>query len=192
MAKILGNSQAWQQVAQVLKTQNLKAENVNDIKKLLNTKTSEYEKRKLEEIDRFEDESKSLSTELEIRKKYFEADLAIHKQNIALEIEIFQIAILLLQNETRFFRKALNGIKIRKLRKMIDDLNIKQSKQRDVFLTKIAKIETSINYRQAHKETIIDNNFSTTIQDIKVLKEIVSSPELAGADAELEIIEHLK
>ena len=192
MAKILGASQAWQAVTERLGTRRLRAESVSDIRKMLVSKAAEYEIAKAQETKRFDDELENLVNELESRRVSLEADLVKREYYIDLDVEFFEIAILLLQNKTWIVQKILNKSKIQKHKAHVQRLKAKKKKIRWQLTNDITTLETAIKNKRDHKDSIIEDGCSSIKKDVELLKKTISSPELAGAEAELEIIEQLK
>jgi hypothetical protein len=192
VAQLLGSSQAWEQVVQVLRSRKLSVQNPSDLKKLLSRKESEYKKRNEEETVQFEDDLKRSLTEMERLNKTVETRLAEFQQQNALEIEFLELAILLLRDQSWIFQKLRNRSIIKGHKREIERRKRKQDTLRNSLLSEIRKLKASIEYRQTHRDTIISNSCSSLIEDIAFLKRVVVSPEMAGADAELQVIDHLK
>lgn len=192
MAQVIGNSQAWNTVKQTLQSQGLTVKRVEDIQSLLERRKTNYEKTKHEITERFDNELLRLSKELEAKKGNYKSDIENCERYFSLEIELFRIAIQLLKEEPGFFRKIINNFKIREHEARIRSLKLDLRKRAEAIRSNIKEKERAVEYKKSNRENTIEAECKNIKGDILLLEQIRTSPELAGAIAELDLIEHLK
>jgi len=192
MAQIIGKSQAWQQVTNILNPKGISAEGKGDLNKLLKELKLEYAEAKTKATLETENTIQKLTKEVEAENLNYEEKTKNFERLSSLDIEFFSIAIQLLQKNVSVVRKRINSSKAKELKTIIKAINIERLKYPETLKQSLARKDRELNFISTNKDKLIEDKCKRVKGDIGELEQLLKSPELAGAVAELELIEYLK
>jgi len=192
MAKVIGTSQAWKQISEILESRNLTVDKAEDIHKLLTQKKKTYEKAKEDATKVNEQQLDQAVKNLADTKADFQAAIQVSKRESDYQIELIETTIQLLQEEGGFLWKIINQPKIRNYRTRIAGIKKHQNKYVLNLQANIAEKQKNIDFKKINRELLIEKQCENIKRDVTCLEQTLLSPFFAGAIAELELIELLR
>jgi len=192
MAKIIGTSGAWKSICLVLNQVNLKPERPSEIFEFLETAKKEYALAKTKATQDIQNEIESLKNGVNQLETSLEVDIHNCQAEIFAEIELVQLALQMLQDGAGLIRKIINYSKVKKHKEKLLQLKNKYKNCPQIFQKRIYLAQKALEETQKNRNSLIEDKCRATEYNVNLLQAIVSSPDLAGAIAELELIESLR
>lgn len=191
MAKIIGTSEAWDTVQKELLWINLYPENLSDISKFLKIENEKYEETKKEGGREIQNNLTIYEEKLRRFNDDFDAAVKQCKYLTATEIKLAQLEIQLFQGQNGFIRKIRNHFKINKITRRIHLLHKRYKKCQKGAERKFSSQQKTLENFQKDCEIAVQNKIRESENKVMLLKTILSSPEYAGAVAEIDLIKKL-
>ena len=192
MAIIIGTSQAWSQIIDILASRNLIINKVENIQILLTQKRRDCEKAKEDATKKFEGDLEKAIVDIDQAKVDFQKAIDASRKASDAQIEMIENAIQILQKERGFIRRFINKPKIRGYKEQIRQVKNQHNKYYLNLEADVTKKLKNIEFKKSHRNTLIENEYKTITGDILCLEQALRSPFLYGAIAELELIEILQ
>lgn len=192
MAQIIGTSGAWKSICLELNRAGFHPEKISEIFGLLKTAQEEYGLAKDKNTKEIEDRIAALKTELNNLETSFEGNVKECRGKISAEIELAQITLQLLQDDISFLQRLFNFRKIKKTKKKIRLFQNQYKGCPQKFQKSIDSARKNLEETQRDHNYLIEGKCRIEKYKVDLLERILSSLELAGAIAELELLDSLK
>lgn len=190
MAKIIGTSDAWKSVCLMLDSENLKPETPLDIHRFLEAAKNEYALAKAKETQDVRNKIDALKKDIELQENNYDTEVQRGLGEILASIESTQLALQILQ--IGFIKKLLNFFIIREQKEKIQKLKSNYDDYPRLIQRKINLLKGTLEKIQNNTEIIIEKQCRPMADKVRLLESVLRSSELAGAIAELELIESLR
>jgi cellobiose-specific phosphotransferase system component IIA len=192
MAQIIGTSGAWKSVCIGLRTVGLYPEKLSEIAHMQKAAIEEYQLARNKNTQEIDNHIVLLKKELHNFETNLEDTIQEYRNKISAEIEFARRALQLLQENVSFIQKVLNFFKIRAAKEKIRLLQDQYESCPQKFQKKLDLTKKNFDEAQSNRESLIENKCRVEKYKVELLESAHSSPDLAGAIAELELIESLK
>lgn len=192
MAKIIGTSGAWKFTCLELNRANFKPEKPSEIFGLLEIAKKEYALAKSSATQDIQNKIESLKKDLSQLEVSFESDIHKCQTEIYDEIELVQLALQILQDGAGLIRKIIIYSRVKKHKDKILQLKNKYKNCPQIFQKKIRLTQRTLEETQKNNDFLVENSCRTKEYNVTLLQTVLSSPDFAGAIAELELIESLR
>ena len=192
MAKIIGTSGAWKSICLVLNQVNLKPERPSEIFEFLKISQKEYTLAKSNATQDVQDKIESLKNDVSQLEASLEIDIHNYRTKIFAEIELVQLTLQIFQDGAGLIRKIINHSRVKKYKNKLLQLKNQHKNCPQIFQKKIYLAQKALEETQKNSKSLIENKCQLMEYNVSLLQTILSSPGLAGAIAELELIESLK
>jgi hypothetical protein len=192
MAKIIGTSGAWKSVCVELNSAGIYPENPSQISNMLEFAKKEYATAKTNATQEIKNKIESLKTNVNQLETSFESDVKRCRAEISAEIESVQLALDMLQDGASFIQKIIIYSRVKKIKRKLSQLKSQHKNCPQLFQRKISLIQKTLNEMQRNSDSIIANKCRANENNVNLLQNALSSPDFAGALAELELIEKLR
>lgn len=192
MAKIIGTSGAWKSTCLELNRVNFKPERPSEIFDFLETAKKEYVLAKSNATQDVQNKIESLKKDVSQLEASLESDIHKCQAEISAEIELVQLALQILQEGAGLIRKIINYSRVKKHKEKLSQLKIKHKNCPLILQKKIRLTQKTLDETQNNCDSLIENKCRTTKYNVNLLQTVLSSPDFAGAIAELELIESLR
>jgi hypothetical protein len=192
MAKIIGASGAWKSTCLELNRVNFKPEKPSEIFNFLETAKKEYALAKSKATQDVQNEIESLKKEISQLEASLQGDIHKCQNEISTEIELVQLELQILQDGAGLIRKIINYSRVKKHKDKLLQLKNQHKNCPWIFQKKISLAQKALEETQKNHNSLIENKCKTMEYNVNLLQTILSSPNLAGAKAELELIESLR
>ena len=107
-------------------------------------------------------------------------------------MELLELSIQLLKEERWIIKRLLNNFKIKEYKAKINKLNADKNLSIRNIQTDVENKQKEIEFRKNNRDLIVEDQCKDIKDEIVLMEHILVSPELAGAIAELELIEWLQ
>ncbi len=192
MAEIHGISGAWDAIAAKLEANQLQAEHPAEIEPLLTSCVKEL----AEQISqaKYRSGSEILLQEQEIsqEKEKNKAELATFSEKYALEIEQSAATLDYFKHDRSIFNFIRNYFRVRRETKRLKRLRKIVQDYQDEIERPLRSLETALEDKKRDQEKYIREQCSEINARVEFLKGLAGSQELAGAFADLEMLDYLK
>lgn len=192
MAKIIGTSGAWKSICLELNNAGFYPEKISEISSLAEKATKEYELAKTNATSEIKNKIESLKKDLLQFEISLESDVEKCRTKISIDLELAQLAIEILQDGAGFIQKIVNYPRVKKHRDNIRLLKNKYKNCPQVFQKKISQVKKELEATQKNSDTLINAKSLKEKNKAELLQNAATSHDLAGATAELELIENLR
>ncbi len=191
MARIIGESGAWDSVCRKMNTMGFQPDGISDIKRILDDEKVKLEIEKKEETQLLEKEEQAFAKKKNDLNKSYQETVRSNKKEIIEKLKNLSIEIERLQETTTFFEKLRRKYQVSIVKRKIKALKKKANEyfenlkiERDMKQNDLEKQHEKIGFDIVGKARKTEHN-------IKSLQHIQKSPDLFGAIAEIELIENL-
>ncbi|HCK67538.1 MAG TPA: hypothetical protein DHW49_14855 [Anaerolineae bacterium] len=192
MAKVIGESGAWKSVVKDLNNAGFYPEKPSEISKLLEQAKRELKSDEAKASQKIQEQIETLKKNLQELEKNFEGDLQTSRKQISNEIETVQLELDILQSGMGWIQKFINYQIIKKYKTKIKILK-KQYKDCSLILQrKIISVKNALDKAQNSIDDFVSNECKSSRDKVSILQSALTSPDFAGAIAEIELIEKLK
>jgi ubiquinone biosynthesis protein COQ9 len=192
MAEIIGTSGAWKSTCLELNQLNFKPERPSEIFGFLETAKKEYALAKSNATQDIQNKIESLKKITDQLESSLEDDIHNCQAEIFAKIELVQLELQILEDGAGLIRKILNYSRVKKHKGKLLRLKNQYKNCPQVIQNKISLVQKALKETQKNSDSLVENNCKTIGYKVKFLQSIHSSPNLAGAIAELELIESLR
>jgi len=190
MATIIGTSDAWKSVCLELNRINLRPDKPSDIRKFQIFAQEEYKQAKAKATQDIQNKVKTIKQDIDRREKNFDVDVQRGKNELVERINSANLKLQSLQGS--FIQKLFNYFKIKKQNEVLRRLNYKHDNYPMLVQRKTNQLKGDFEQMQKDSDAIIDKDIQLIARKVRLIEKVLKSSELAGAIAELELIENLK
>jgi hypothetical protein len=189
---LIGASGAWKDVLDRLKAVGVIVSRPKEIEPKLRELRENYDEKVAQIRADIANEAKNLGNEIQQDKQRFEKLITEKHQEVLAAIQRLDIQIMALRRETGFWEKLVNWFRIKRL-----EFEKKRwfKRERDYVLslrTALSQKEQRLFDFQRNETRIFEERKHELDVAIVTLENVLNSPDLAGAEAELEVEEILK
>lgn len=192
MAKITGTSGAWKSICLELNNAGFYPEKVSEISYLAEKAKKEYELAKSNATTEIKNKIESLKKDLLQFETSLESDVKKCRAELSTDLELAQLAIEILQDGAGFIQKIINYPRVKRHRDKISLLKNKYKNCPQVFQKRISQIKKELEEMQKNSDSLINAKSLREKNNAELLQNVTTSHDLAGATAELELIENLR
>jgi hypothetical protein len=191
MAKIYGESGAWQKIGAHLASVQLEAAQPNELAGLLESCSQEHETQLEKARQTIGEEIALLEQEVAQEREKASAAVAEYRQKYALEIEQAEATLDYYRHERQVFNFVRRLFRIRREAGKLEQLN--QTVAEDQF--EIEKVlrerEKLLDERVSGKEALAERLCYRSGEKVEALKSLLNSPVLAQANLEFDLLKSL-
>lgn len=192
MAKVIGVSGAWKSVIKDLNNAGFYPEKPSEISKLLEQAKKELKNDEAKASQQIREQIETLKKDLQDLEKNFENELQKSRKQISNEIETAQLELDILQSGMGWIQKIINYQILKKYKTNLAKLK-KQYKNCSIVLQRrIISAKNTLDKTQNSINDFVSNECKDSRSKVSILQSIFTSPDFAGAIAEMELIEKLK
>lgn len=192
MAKIIGTSGAWKSTCVELNSAGFYPEKPSQIFDLLEIAKKEYALAKIKATQEVQNKIESLKKDASQLETSFESDIQRYRTEVSTEIELVQLALDIFQDGAGLIQKIFNYSKVKKHKEKLSQLKIQHKNCPLILQKKISLIQKALDETQNNGDFLVENKCRTIAYNVKLIQNVLISPDLAGAIAELELIEKLR
>lgn len=192
MAEIHGISGAWDAIAAKLEANQLKAGHPTEIVPLLASCVKELADQINQAKYRSGSEILLIEQEISQEKEKNKTELETFSEKYALEIEQSAATLDYFKHDRSIFNFIRNYFRVRRETKRLDKLRKIVQDHQDEIERPLRSLETTLENKKRDQEKYIREQCSGINARVEFLKGLAGSQELAGAFAELEMLDYLK
>jgi hypothetical protein len=192
MARIVGTSGAWKSICAGLNNASFYPEKPSEISRLLESAQKEYALAKINATQEVQNRIESLKKDVSQLQNSYESNVQKHKAEIGFEIELIQLALDQLQDGAGLIQRFLNRSRVKKQKEKLLKLKIQHRNCPQILQKEIDMARKTLEATQKNQDSIVGNQCKVNEYNVNLLQSVLSSPDMAGALAELEVIEQLR
>jgi len=192
MAKVIGVSGAWKSVIKDLNNAGFYPEKPSEISKLLERAKKELKNDEAKANQQIREQIETLKKDLQELEKNFESELQNSRKQISNEIETVQLELDILQSGMGWIQKLINYQIIKKHKTKLINLKKQYKNCSLVLQRRIISAKNTLDKTQNSINDFVSNECKDIRSKVSILQSVFTSPDFAGAIAEMELIEKLK
>ena len=191
MANVLRTSGAWKSVLSELAIISCHPERPSDIHQFFKAAQKEYELAKAKATQDTQNKIETLKKHLDRLEKSLDERSRRCRNDIDADIEITSFAIQLIKEQKGIIQRIFNSTRVRKYEEKLRRLKLKRKTFHLILQKELDRVRSNLDKAQKSFDLLVEDGCRESHSKVKLVERVLKSPELAGALAELELINSL-